>query len=72
MNCTYTYRQQNLPARPEQVNGWKEEVFDGVRSIAKLVLDEGKSSEGRELGVEVLSISPGESPDKCGNLLDGC
>jgi len=59
--CTRTYRQHNLPARPEQVRGWKEKVFDGVHSMAELVLDEGQSSEGSELGVEVVSISSYET-----------
>jgi hypothetical protein len=59
--CTKTRRQQNLPARPEQVRGWKEKVFDGVRSMAELVLDEGQSSESGELGVEVISISSYET-----------
>lgn len=59
MGCTY--RQENLPARPEQVRGWKERAFDGVHSMAELVLDQGKSSEGGELGVEVVSISPYET-----------
>lgn len=60
MGCT-TYRQENLPARPEQVRAWKEKVFDGVHSMAELVLDAGKSSESSELGVEVVSISPYET-----------
>jgi len=59
--CTYTHRQENLPSRPKEVSGWKEEVFDGVHSMAELVLDEGKSSESGKLGVEVVSISPYET-----------
>ena len=59
--CTRAYRQHNLTARPEQVRGWKEKVFDGVHSMAELVLDEGQSSEGSELGVEVVSISSYET-----------
>src|SRR5712692_8089448 len=60
MGCR-TYKQENLPARPDHVGGWKENVFDGVHSLAELVLDEGKSSESGELGVEVVSISPYET-----------
>jgi len=60
MGCR-TYKQNPLPARPEHVSGWKEEAFDGVHSLAELVLDQGKSSESGELGVEVVSISPYET-----------
>jgi len=56
MGCTY--KQKPLPARPEQVRGWKDKAFDGVDSLAELVLDQGKSSENGQLGVEVVSISP--------------
>jgi len=60
MGCR-THRQENLPAWPEHVRGWKDEAFDGVHSLAELVLDQGKSSESGELGVEVVSISPYET-----------
>src|SRR5215813_7314934 len=59
MGCTY--KQKPLPARPEQVRGWKDKAFDGVDSLAELVLDQGKSSENGQLGVEVVSISPYET-----------
>jgi hypothetical protein len=59
MGCTY--KQKPLPARPEDVSGWKDEAFDGVHSLAELVLDEGKSSESGQMGIEVVSISPYET-----------
>jgi len=59
MDCTY--KQENLPVRPGHVRGWQEKVFDGVHSLAELILDQSQSSESGEFGVEVVSISPYET-----------
>jgi hypothetical protein len=60
-SCTRIYRQENLPNRPKSVKGWKVEAFDGVTSMAQLLLDEGQSSEDEKIGVAVVSISPYET-----------
>lgn len=52
---------RNLPVPPGHVRGWQEKVFDGVHSLAELILDQSQSSESGEFGVEVVSISPYET-----------
>lgn len=50
------------PSRPTDIGWWKGNSVEVGKAICYLILNEGESSQNKELGVKVLQVI---SPDQC-------